>query len=407
MTQKDIESLHISFNEKFEVIPDQNSKPVLDKLAKLPERLTFKELKKIIKINLTVCVTNVTTNQPIYFSDYFTPDFPVLEALGASMSFPIAFKPIYNEANVLLIEPEANPPFVDFFRSDEDASIYKQTFKMSDYNYFLSVVLKLVKEKKNLQISTNGNLSFRSFLPYLRRLLNDPNVAGEDRRLCSFFYNSAFKGLLVDGGVTNNLPVSVFSFTTDEKGTEIQDLGLKTKVLSLKLDNSFPPEMKSLAKGILDDDKNGKGFMKQIEETDGFLKQKVLQYSFGMIVGKKLRLKRSFARNIDLMEWPREVWIKIGKELIEEYRQTKRRFTPWNRQVNAISGLMSSLQFGMDQGQIEDITDNDNIIPLYCYGIDTLDFDIKADEMKPLVMFAVDESERSVRKYFSENKDAK
>jgi predicted acylesterase/phospholipase RssA len=406
LTRQDIEGLQISFNEKFEVIPDPNSKRVLDELAKLPERLTFKELKKIIKLNLTVCVTNVTTNQPIYFSDYFTPDFPVLEALGASMSFPIAFKPIYNEANVLLTEPEANPGFVNFLRSDEEATIYKQTFKMSDYNHFLAVVLKFVKDKKGLQISTNGNLSFRSFLPYLRRLISDPAVAGEDRRLCSFFYNSAFKGLLIDGGVTNNLPVSVFSFTTDEKGTEFQDLGLKTKVLSLKLDNSFPPEMKSLARGILDDDKNGKGFMKQIEETDGLFKQKVLQYSFGMIVGKKLRLKRSFARNTDLMEMPQEVWIKIGKELIEEYRQNKRRFTPWNRQVNAISGLMSSLQFGMDQGQIENVTDNENIIPLYCYGIDTLDFDLTAKDMVPLVNLAVQESEVAVRKYFSENKDA-
>jgi hypothetical protein len=86
------------------------------------------------------------------------------------------------------------------------------------------------------------------------------------------------------------------------------------------------------------------------EFRERLLKQKVMQYSFGMIVGKKLRLKHSFERNSELMEMPQEVWIKIGKELIGEYQQNNRKFTPWIKQVNAISGLMSSLQFGMDQG---------------------------------------------------------
>ena len=88
-------------------------------------------------------------------------------------------------------------------------------------------------------------------------------------------------------------------------------------------------------------------------------------------------------------------------KIVDEYKLSRKGFTPWNKQVNVLSGLMGSLQFGMDQGQIEDISDNEYIIPLYCYGLDTLDFDLKADDMKPLVKLANEESEKQVLKYFS------
>ncbi|SRR6266436_2881267 len=202
-TKETIEGLQIKFNDRFEVEEDDKSQEILGRLRDLPERLTFKKLNEITEINLTVCVTNATINQPIYFSHYFTPDFPVIEALGASMNFPIAFKPTYNEANVLLNDANAQPYFV-FFGESSNADIYKETFELSDYDYYLGKVLKHVKEKKELQISTNGNLSFRSFLPYLRRIILDNDFAGKDtiaalgnpdlaRQLCYFFYNSDSK----------------------------------------------------------------------------------------------------------------------------------------------------------------------------------------------------------------------
>ncbi len=136
----------------------------------LPELLTFRELHEITKLNLTICVTNATTNQPIYFSNYFTPDFPVLEAVGASMNFPLAFKPTYNESNVLLyrsaIEQEGaiiNPKFVAFIPHESDRRYYKEVFSMKDYNKYLAITLNYIKTKLALQISINNNLSFRSF----------------------------------------------------------------------------------------------------------------------------------------------------------------------------------------------------------------------------------------------------
>ncbi len=423
VTKEEIEGLKITFDGKFQVESDDAAKKVLNKLRKLPEILTFKLLHEITQVNLTVCVTNATTNQPVYFSHYFTPDFPVLEAVGASMNFPIAFKPTYNEANVLLNAANALPSFVDFVASRDNAQVYKETFNLSEvggYDYYLGKVLQYVKDAKGLQISTNGNLSFRSFLPYLTRLLQDNkfddkhaiSVFGSQdvaRKMCHFFYNAAFKGLLIDGGVTNNLPSSVFTFTTDKKGKEVQDLTVKKKVLSLKLDNSFPTDLRNEARNILKNDKEGRGLLKEINEGAGVVKDKIAQYAFASLLFKKMKLKKAYARNaesLELLNLSREVWIKIGKELIEEYRREVRGFTPWNKQVNVVVGLLNSLQFGMDQGQIESIEDNENIIPLHCYGVGTLDFDLKSDDLKPLVALAVEKSEKQVAKYFADAKAA-
>lgn len=423
VTKEEIEGLEIKFDGKFQVEADDTAKKVLNKLRKLPEILTFKLLHEITQVNLTVCVTNATTNQPVYFSHYFTPDFPVLEAVGASMNFPVAFKPTYNEANVLLNTSNALPSFVEFGACRDNAQIYKETFKLSDvggYDYYLGKVLQYVKAAKGLQLSTNGNLSFRSFLPYLRRLIGANKFDDEHaisvfgsqdvgRKLCHFFYNAAFKGLLIDGGVTNNLPSSVFTFTTDKDGREVQDLDVKKKVLSLKLDNSFPTDMRNEARNILKNDKEGRGLLRDLNEGAGVVKDKIAQYAFASLLFKKMKLKKAHARNVDslkLLNMSKEVWIKIGKELIEEYRREVRGFTPWNKQVNVLVGLLNSLQFGFDQGQIESIEDNENIIPLYCYGVGTLDFDLKSDDLKPLVKMAVEESEKSVAKYFADAKAA-
>lgn len=399
-SRKEIERLRLKFNDRFEVEAGEASRGTLARLGALPERLTFRELNKIINLNLTICVTNATTSQPVYFSPYFTPDFPVLEALGASMSFPVAFKPLYNEANVLRSADDAHPDFVRFKHAGEDAGVYKEKFKMSDYHRHLGEVLSFVKARKGLEFSTNGNLSFRSFLPYLRRVIQEQEFDERLRRLCHFYYNSAFKGLLIDGGATNNLPASIFTFTTDADGLEVQRLEVKRHVLALKLDNSFPEDLKAQARDILEQDKLGRRLLKETDESKGLLREKLSQYAFAAMLFKKLRLKKAHARNAELSGMSREVWVKIGKELIDEYKLTAGGFTPWNRQVNVFAGLMSALQFGFDQGQIEEIADNANIIPLYCYGVGTLDFDLTAAEMEPLVKLAVAESERDVLEYF-------
>ncbi len=412
ISQKEIEKFSIKFNDKFEVEAlDESSKSLLKKLIHLPELLTFEELFNITEINLCVCSTNATTSQPLYFSNYFTPNFPVMEALGASMNFPIAFKPIYNEANVLKNEENKYPPFIDFLVSSSNNNIYKLYFNYNnkdkskeatrDYNYWLSYVLNRVKVEYSLEVSINGNLSFRSFLPYLRKLIEEKKWKdSNEMSLFYFFYNSAFKGLLIDGGVTNNLPTSIFTFTEIKDSNKLQELNVKKRTLSLKLDNSFPESLKNTVWNYFENDKSGKTLERLTNWQD-----KLGTITFIKKIKGDLKLKKAFERvkadeQNNLENLSEVVWIKICKELIEEYKLTKKGFTPWNKQVNAISALMSSLQFGMDQGHIENIADNENIIPLYCYGVGTLDFDLTSKELLPLVELANKESKKQVLNYF-------
>lgn len=59
-----------------------------------PEEITFKHFFTLTGVNLIETGTNITYNQPEYFSKDFTPDFPVTEAIGISMALPLLFKPV-------------------------------------------------------------------------------------------------------------------------------------------------------------------------------------------------------------------------------------------------------------------------------------------------------------------------
>jgi predicted acylesterase/phospholipase RssA len=426
LSREELDNLSISFDANYNVkATDPVSRVTVKKLAALPEKLTFREFYHITGVNLIFCVTNSTTNQPLYFSHYFTPDFPVLEAVGSSMNFPIAFKPTYNEANVLLFEetPDNKEPvngrtflnpnaFVKFEAHEPDKRFYKESFSMRDYNKRLAVVLRYVKETSKLAMSVNGNLSFRSFLPYLRKIIENRDFHTFDVKdhvhnkyetyssdymkfLCYFYYNSAFKGLLIDGGVTNNLPLSIFTLNPSDS-KDPQNLDIKRKVLGLKLDNSFPDVIKNETFDLLEKDKDGKAL-----ETLSNWEDKTAHLTFASRIFRSRKIRQAFENNKGFTALKNEAWVKISKELVSEYKETKHGFTPWNRQLNAVAGLMTSLQFGLDQGQIENIDDNENIIPLYCFGVDTLDFDLTASGMKPLVEMAVEESEKTVMKYFN------
>jgi predicted acylesterase/phospholipase RssA len=413
LTREAIENLTISFDDNFEVEADDKNRLVLVKLARLPELLTFRELYEILQLNVVFCVTNATTSQPVYFSHYFTPDFPVLEAVGSSMNFPLAFKPTYNEANVLLDQGMfLNPSdFVTFTSHKPFPLVYKEKFAMRTYNEHLGVLLAYVKKHSDLSMSVNGNLSFRSFLPYLREIIKNEryeqfevtNAANTKTRnydakyiksLCYFYYNSAFKGILMDGGVTNNLPISVFTFLTEKvDSSHVQSLTLKQSVLALKLDNSFPEGMRTEAYSVLE--KGDKGaLLEKLQLNPG---DEAAHLSFIARLRKKSAFKKALDEKLDLSK---VLLLKLSRELIDEYRLSLRGFTPWNKQAFLLFSVGTSLQFGMDQGQIENIGDNENIVPLYCYGLTTLEFDLTSDEIKPLVEFAVDEAEKQVAESF-------
>ncbi len=153
----------------------------------------------------------------------------------------------------------------------------------------------------------------------------------------------------------------------------------------------------------LEKDKSGKTLKRLSNWQD-----KVGTYTFIKKIRKDLKLKNAYKRsgrndNDDIENLPEEVWVKICKEIVEEYKLTKKNFTPWNKQVDVITALLNSLQFGLDQGQIEDISDNENTIPLYCYGLGVFDFELRSEDINVLVRFANKKSEKAVSDYFAEN----
>ncbi len=66
--------------------------------TKKAHEITFKDFFNIT--DLVITSINVVQKMPKLFSVYHTPDFPVTEAVGMSMSIPIAFKPVIAQKQV-------------------------------------------------------------------------------------------------------------------------------------------------------------------------------------------------------------------------------------------------------------------------------------------------------------------
>jgi predicted acylesterase/phospholipase RssA len=57
-------------------------------------RLTFKTFCDAMEMDLRITGTNITTQRPFVFSKHNSPNFPVTEAVGISMTIPFLFKPV-------------------------------------------------------------------------------------------------------------------------------------------------------------------------------------------------------------------------------------------------------------------------------------------------------------------------
>jgi NTE family protein len=57
--------------------------------------MTFERFHELTNVDLVIAGTNLTTGKPAYFSKFTTPQFPVIEAVGISMSIPMFFKSVY------------------------------------------------------------------------------------------------------------------------------------------------------------------------------------------------------------------------------------------------------------------------------------------------------------------------
>lgn len=411
---KCLNKFEIGYRHKTDFNQDFKAKAVLVNLQHL---LTFKFFYEVTGIDFGLCVTNYSSDSSLYFSHKHTPDYPVLEALSASMNIPGVFKPLYSEADVFIpkgynsknikskVKVEINGK-----TKEETYSLYnkKGEFDNKVYGILESAVKKYLTryslEKKLIRINTNTEINEDGYLSILKDVVFSNEVTTRSvkfdryevnitKEILVFFYNTVYKGLLVDGGVTNNIPYNYFR--SDVTG-ELEG------VLALKLDSEFPNEIyDSINPEII-------RYLKEDERIDE------LPNPMGGNISNNNEIDQRLRRNNSLMDKKLNAILtrhtnnkvktinpgsyeRLKEKLIERYEDNKG-FSPWNK-PKGIFGIAGTLQYGSEHGQVHFYSDHENLIPLYTYGITTMDFDL--DKLKSLVEISQIKSKEAVKKYFS------
>ncbi len=210
-----------------------------------------------------------------------------------------------------------------------------------------------------------------------------------DYKLLTFFYNAQYKGLFFDGGYFHNIP---FNYFRDEK-SEI----MKSGVLALKLDNSYPPEhLEELNRLFLEEEIRKEMVERALQE---FVQEGFVNNDFTKIAGIITRV------NAELFG------IESTPELKTDYEQTlfilnhwisqksnEDNKKPWSKTKNIIATAFEGSSYGAEQGQLKSITDNDFLIPLYDYGVGVYDFDFSKVMKKSLLAQA--KAKKAIENYF-------
>lgn len=383
--------------------------------------MTFKEFFDETGISMTLCVSNFSTGEPVYFSEYWTPDFPVLEAVGASMSIPPAMKPVYNAADVL------HTTMKDYVPYQLNASdVGERSGKKGDYfdwdQYEIDVVaIKIwLSNQFEWKIDTNTDMSVSSFMPVLRIALASyedhqgfsdyVKVQGEAVRITypmlAYHFNAAYKGLLMDGGYRCNIPYNVFRTEISGADCEIEQIDpLLKKTVAIKLDNLYPREwMNAIYRPMSQlGDLNTRflNFEKLKRKKIGQL----LKVSMPSIIASvNSKDNKDFLNSEDLKLFNTnddkiECYERIATDIIAlQERMSKKNGLPWNAKKSLLATVSEGYAYGSENGQIRFLSDHEHIIPLYTYGIDTYDFDL--DKIRGLVEVSKRKSKAHVKAYF-------
>ncbi len=266
-----------SYTQEFEMLIEKKLK-----------KISFTDLFKLLGVEFAAAVSNFTTNSPLYFSHKYTPDFPVLEAVGASMSIPPAIRPLYNASNVaswqnyiVKVEKSDSSNTKNKKVSElkikvngiEKVFLRDDSFKRSEYELYEFATKKALKSiisrTANIDIELNNIIELNTFLDYMQlmviekpidinkeKLVNsliaqlpyvvqvNKNSYEITREIIWYFYNAQYKGLLIDGGYFNNIPFNYFR----DKG----DLATLDNVFAIKLDRSFPPDFMDKVNTIME-----------------------------------------------------------------------------------------------------------------------------------------------------------
>jgi hypothetical protein len=446
--------------------------------------MNFAQFHELTGVHFGVCVSNFSTDQPLYFSHDYSPNFIVIEAVAASMTIPPAIKPLYNEMNVVHQERKISYTHTLIINGkDKQERLPTQKifcdengkFSNSDY-YELEMVVKKhlqnITIEKNNYIDLNNKIGSAGYLQLLRKevfenkedksltitIENQEYAFKKD--LLIFFYNAAYKGLLIDGGYRNNIP---YNFFREEGFYDISKLSDKNSadnalikylasrwregfydasdssdngatanvlknVLALKLDNSFPLSTQSQFYRVCETlrARHGKAIFKHsiILMKESFEDQKTIERILEELkASTNNELIELFSRNnttiISIVNTLQETIKKLvpmdegnskdinyclkksAVSMLDKYFVENER-TPWSKNKGILNTAIEGYEFGTGDGQIRYMSDHNYIIPLYNYGVSTFDFNFK-EKLMPLVKLANKHSKDALETYFQSN----
>ena len=144
---------------------------------------SFKDFYKLTGMDLRVTGTNLTTKRPFVFSVKNSPSFPVMEAVGISMTIPLLFKPVVVQDGTNEVDGGLwvdggtlnNLPLHVF-----DSDNYSGRGQQSQSSSFNTAVLgcRLVPEPTSASVPTPTN-SMADFLSDLANTLLYPSADGQ------------------------------------------------------------------------------------------------------------------------------------------------------------------------------------------------------------------------------------
>lgn len=432
------------------------------------QNLTFEEFFEIMGVDYTCSISNYTVDTTLYFSYRWTPQFRILEAVGGSMTIPPAVRPIYNASDVAFETGFEKPGEVKFPRPPRNQAISVMVdgspepfvdengqFTQTDYQLYEHVVKAALQKHLEVQtenktfISLNNGIETYSTLSDLRAIVIgdypkvgrgkpvrvplaqearevrvDGSVFRVSDELLRFYYNAQFKGMFIDGGYRNNIPINHYR----------EFLGNLDNVLTIKLDRSFPADfMRSIHKeihkflqfedqildkldGELQENFMNKGGQKVenalqdkadveldaiYERLITFVKGRFQAYfnqqdafiteDLGEFADNKRKRRKAYKAD-------REVIVELLREWIEFYGK-KNYVKPWAVSKNILVMAFEGYAYGMERGQVRYQTDHDNFIILYDFGVSTYDFNLK--KVRTLARMAQERAEDDTNRYFN------
>ncbi len=93
---------------------------------------------------------------------------------------------------------------------------------------------------------------------------------------------------------------------------------------------------------------------------------------------------------------------RLAIEAIKIYER-KHATAPWKQPVRITTTALDGYGYGNEKGQVRNITDHNQILPLYDCGVSTFDFDMK--KVLPMIKMAQDQAEEHTFGFFKKGNE--